>query len=114
LESLVLAGLAHDIVNVPVGPMGVFVCPSSRQFLLALSGFANITKWSFMMQSTINEVVEYLFHGISHPVKVFNQECCEKIHVIKKNKLKYLKFEKKIYLKTRQSQLFMDLGGMYK
>jgi hypothetical protein len=66
-------------VSTILRPKGVFIRPSLRQFLLALSGFANITIWSSMMQSTTNEVVNYLFHGILLPIKVLGQECCETI-----------------------------------
>lgn len=91
-------GFVHP-ANVPtcVGPKAVYVCLRLKEFLEKLTEFADFTVWSSMMQSTIEQVVDYLFHRNVYHVVVYGQESCESIQVKKGVDLKYPKFEKSIF-----------------
>jgi hypothetical protein len=49
-----------------VGPKAVYVHAGLAKFIRRVTGFADITVWSSMMQSTAGEVVKYLFHRMSN------------------------------------------------
>lgn len=91
-------GFVHP-ANVPtcVGPKAVYVRLRLKEFLEKLTEFADFTVWSSMMQSTIEQVVDYLFHRNVYHVVVYGQESCESIQVKKGVDLKYPKFEKSIF-----------------
>ena len=108
-------GFVHS-ATVPtcVGPKAVYVRPGVAAFVKRVSGFADITIWSSMVQSTANEVVDYLFDKNVKPVAVYGQESCDTIQVNNGEELKYPKSDKSIFLKTMRSRLFQGEASRYK
>jgi hypothetical protein len=97
-----------------VGPKAVYEHPSLAKFIRRVTGFADITVWSFIMQSITSEVVKYLFHNNVKPVAVYGQESCDTIQVNGGEELKYPKSDKSIFLKTVSVQLFLGDASKYK
>jgi hypothetical protein len=97
-----------------VGPKAVYVRPGVANFIRRMTGFADITVWSSMMQSTTGEVVKYLFHNNIQPVAVYGQESCDTIQVNEGEELKYSKSDKSIFLKTMSTHLFLREASRYK
>jgi hypothetical protein len=78
-----------------------------------MTGFADITVWSSMMQSTTSEVVKYLFHKNVQLVAVYGYESCDTIQVKEGEELKYPKSDKSIFLKTMSAHLFLGEASRY-
>jgi hypothetical protein len=97
-----------------VGPKAIYVRPGVANFIRRVTGFADITVWSSMMQSTATEVVKYLFHNNVQPVAVYGQESCDTIQVNEGEELKYPKSYKSIFLKTMSTHLFLGEASRYK
>jgi hypothetical protein len=72
-------------------PKAIYIRASLAKFLKRLNEFADSTVWNSMLESTIKQVVDYLFHGNVQPMAVYGQESCETIEVNKGKKLRYLK-----------------------
>jgi hypothetical protein len=108
-------GFVHS-ATIPtcVGPKAIYVHPGVAAFVRRVSGFADITVWSSMMQSTASQVVDYLFHRNIKPVAVYGQESCDIIQVNNGEELKYPKSDKSIFLKTMSSHLFLGDASRYK
>ena len=66
-----------------VGPKVVYVCQGLANFIRRVTGFANITVWSSMMQSTTGEVMKYLFYNNVKPVAMYKQESYEPVTLSK-------------------------------
>jgi hypothetical protein len=66
------------------------------------------------MQSTANQVVDYLFHRNVKPMAVYGQESCDTIQVNNGEELKYPKSDKSIFLKIMSSHLFLGDASRYK
>jgi hypothetical protein len=97
-----------------VGPKAIYIRPEVAAFVRRVSGFADITVWSSMMQSIASQVVDYFFHRNVKPVAVYGQESCDAIQVNNGEELKYPKSEKRIFLKTMSSHLFLGEAFRYK
>jgi hypothetical protein len=54
-----------------VGPKTIYVRLGLAKFIRRVTGFADITVWSSMMQSTTGEVVKYLLHNNVQPMAVY-------------------------------------------
>jgi len=108
-------GFCHS-ATIPtfVGPKAIYVHPGVAEFVKRVSGFADITVWSSMMQSNASQVVDFLFHRNVKPVAIYGQESCDTIQVNNGEELKYPKSDKSIFLKTMSSHLFLGQASRYK
>jgi hypothetical protein len=108
-------GFVHS-ATIPtcVVPKTIYVRPGVAAFVRRVNGFADITVWSSMIQSTTSQVVDYLFHKNVKPVAVYGQESCDTIQVNNGEELKYPKSYKSIFLKTMSSHLFLIEASRYK
>ena len=57
-----------------VGPKGVFTRPGVREFLQAISEYANIVIWSSMLDGTARQVCSWLFDGLRAPELILGQK----------------------------------------
>jgi hypothetical protein len=91
-KNFYLQGSIH-LATIPtcVVPKAIYIRASLAKFLKRLNEFADSTVWNSMLESTIKQVVDYLFHGNVQPMAVYGQESCETIEVNKGKKLRYLK-----------------------
>jgi hypothetical protein len=96
-----------------IGPKAVYVCPCLAKFIRRVSGFADITAWSSMMQSTASEVIKYLFRKNVQPVAVYRQKSCDTIQVNEGEELKYPKSDKSVFLKTMSAHMFLGEAFRY-
>jgi hypothetical protein len=90
-----------------VGPKGVFTRPGLHEFLSALPDFvANIVIWSPMRRSTVEQIVDFLFHELPRPYDVLAQESCTKIEPAPGKFLTYIASSKDILLKILPDKVF--------
>lgn len=64
-------------VGAVVGPKAVFVRPNCSKFLVELGRIANVSVWSSMKKTTVEDIANYLFRDAHKPFLVLGQESCK-------------------------------------
>ncbi len=96
-----------SLIPTLVGPKGVYTRPGLHEFLSALSEFAaNVVIWSSMRRSTVEHIVDFLFHDFPSPHDVLGQESCTKIEIAPGKFLTYVSGSKEIFLKILPDKVF--------
>jgi hypothetical protein len=84
-----------------VGSKAVFTPPGLLEFFTAISKFvARVFIWRSMKKSTVEEIVDYLFHGLPPPFEILRQDCCRKIETSRRKYFKVIGGLKEIFLEN--------------
>jgi hypothetical protein len=91
-----------------VGPKAVFMRLGLLEFLTEISKFAAlIFIWNSMKRSTVDKIVNYLFHGLPLLFDILGQDNCRKIETSRGNYLIVIGGSKEIFLKNLSEALFV-------
>jgi hypothetical protein len=64
-------GIHSSTIPTIVGPKAVFTCPGLLEFFTAISEFVvRVFIWSSMKKSTVEQIVNYLFHSLPPPFEI--------------------------------------------
>jgi hypothetical protein len=101
-------GIHSSMVPMIVGPKVVFTRPGLLEFLTEIRKFATrIFIWSSMKRSTVDKIVDYLFHGSPLPFDILGQDSCRKIETSRDKYLTVIGGSKEIFLKNLSEALFV-------
>ena len=98
-------GIHSSTVPMVFGPKAIYTRLGLHKFLTEISKFATrIVIWSSIQRSTIQKIVEYLFHSLPLPFDILGHDSCRKI---KTSWGKYINGSKEIFLKNLSRVLFV-------
>jgi hypothetical protein len=101
-------GIHSPTVPTIVGPKAVFTRPSLHEFFTTISKFATrVLIWSSMKRSTVEKIVQYLFHSLPLPFDILGQDSCRRIETSRDKYLTVIGGSKEIFLKVLSKKLFI-------
>jgi hypothetical protein len=101
-------GIHSSTVLTIVEPKAIFTRPGLLEFFTEISKFATrIFIWSSMKRSTIDKIVDYLFHGLPLLFDILGQDSYRKIETSRGRYLTIISGSKEIFLKNLSKALFV-------
>ena len=93
--------IQSSTVSTIIGSKAIFTPLGLLEFFTTINKFvARVFIWRSMKKSTIEEIVDYLFHGSPPPFEILRQDCCRKIETSQKKYLKVIGGLKDIFLEN--------------